>query len=428
MLGLANKKKEHSKKVVVIGIDGLPFSLINEYMRQGVMPQFRQMTREGSFLRMKSSLPEVSSVAWTSFMTGKNPGEHGIFGFMELDDNYCYRFPNFKDIKVPTFWEKLDVPSVIINLPQTYPAVRPLKGVLVSGFVAIDLRRAVYPQNAYSKLEEIGYRLDVKAKLASADPDGVFVDLFEDFESRLKAIRYFFDHTEWQIFVGTITATDRLHHYFYPQALGEGPYHGKMLEFYGKLDAFLGEIYEKAKDQGCIFLTCSDHGFTPITSEVYLNRWLIENGYLLLEDTSKGLERISGNSLAFCLDPGRIYIHLKDRYPRGCVARSDYKSLRKDLAEKLSQITFSGKKVIKRTYLREEIFNGPYTVLGPDIYLLPYPGFDLKGAVDRPTVFGTSHFTGMHTYDDAHLFISSDHKLSTPTITDIASLIEGHFF
>jgi len=122
MLGLLKKKKKIPKKAVIIGIDGLPYSLIKTYIQRGVMPGYARMIREGSLHRMESSLPEVSSVAWTSFMTGKNPGDHGIFGFMELDGSYAYRFPNFKDIKAPTFWEKLKVPSVIKPAGDISPA------------------------------------------------------------------------------------------------------------------------------------------------------------------------------------------------------------------------------------------------------------------------------------------------------------------
>lgn len=120
-------------KVVVLGIDGLPYSLIERYIEMEAMPNGKAVIGQGSLSRMRSTLPEVSSVAWTSFMTGDNPGTHGIFGFMELDHQYGYRFPTYADIKTRTLWEKLDVPAVVINIPETYPAVRPFNGVMVSG-------------------------------------------------------------------------------------------------------------------------------------------------------------------------------------------------------------------------------------------------------------------------------------------------------
>ena len=55
-----------------------------------------------------ASIPDVSSTSWTSFMTGVNPGEHGIFGFMDLSPNsYKMVFPNSRDVYEPTIWEML---------------------------------------------------------------------------------------------------------------------------------------------------------------------------------------------------------------------------------------------------------------------------------------------------------------------------------
>ncbi|UCF84245.1 MAG: alkaline phosphatase family protein, partial [Desulfobacteraceae bacterium] len=284
-----------------------------------------------------------------------------------------------------------------------------------------------YPKRIFQKLDDIGYRLDVKAKLAAEDPDAFFVDLFEVFEKRIEAINYFFDSEEWQIFVGMITATDRLHHYFFPQVLENGPYHQVILEFYRKLDAFVGDIFQRSKDRGALLLTCSDHGFVSIKTEVYINRWLIENGYLELEEGKNGLIGITGNSRAFCLDPARIYIHSQGKYPRGPVKESEYAVLRDELAEQLSRLTHNGDKVVKKIFYREDIFTGPYSDRGPDIYLLPHNGFDLKGALNRRDLFGKTHFCGMHTYDDAHLFIFPAQRIDNPRIEQIAPLIENYF-
>ncbi|GAG48050.1 unnamed protein product, partial [marine sediment metagenome] len=75
---------------------------------------------------MKASLPEISSVSWTNFMTGTNPGTHGIFGFTDFKtDSYDLCFPNFLDLKKETFWDKLGEQRkkcIIINQPSTYPA------------------------------------------------------------------------------------------------------------------------------------------------------------------------------------------------------------------------------------------------------------------------------------------------------------------
>lgn len=398
------KKTTKDRKVVVIGLDGVPYSLLHDYMTRGIMPEFSKLCKSGKLLLMKSTLPEISSVAWSSFITSKNPGQHGIFGFMEIDkQSYEYQFPNFNSLKEQTVWERDDIKTIAFNIPQTYPA-RAINGVMVSGFVAIDLKKATYPERIFNHLNRMGYRIDVNAKLASENPEAFFTDLFETFEKRKKAIEYLYDNEEWQLFIGTITETDRLHHFFFDSAKS-GTYFHIFEKFYRELDRFIGTMSGNAAKDGAVFLTCSDHGFTPIKKEVYLNRWLIENGYLKLEGLD-GFKGIINDTKAFCLDPSRIYIHEEGKYKKGAIKSSDYSALRNDLKNKLSEITYDGQKVIKRVYFKEEIFHGKYTENGPDMYLLPEYGFDLKGSVNKNTFFGTTHFKGMHTYDDAHVFSS----------------------
>src|SRR3972149_10777128 len=416
------KKKKTSPKVVVLGLDGIPYSLLMEYMNRGIMPHLSGLcSSHGMLMPMTSTLPEISSVAWSSFITGKNPGQHGIFGFMEIDrQNYTYTFPNFQSLKERPVWEREGIRTVALNIPQTYPA-SPMNGVIVSGFVAIDLRKATYPERVYNYLNGIGYRLDVNVRLAQENPEAFFKDLFETFEKRKEAIEYLYKNEEWQLFIGTVTETDRPHHGCFDSSR-EGKYYHVFERFYKELDRVVGSMAKKAINEGAVFMTCSDHGFTTIDSEVYLNRWLIEKGYLILNGTD-GLKGIAPESRAFCLDPSRIYVHTEGRYGRGSVKMGDYDKVRAGLKEELDSLQFDGRKVIKEVYFKEEIFKGDFTDNGPDIYVMPNYGFDLKGAVNREKVFGTSHFKGMHTYDDAHLFSTVPVNRDVIKIEDIAAMI-----
>lgn len=369
------------------------------------MPKLREMVAEGSLMPMRSTLPEVSSVAWTSFMTGKPPAEHSIFGFMEIDRrSYQYVFPNFLSIKSPPFWEDMNASAIAINIPQTYPA-RPMNGVMISGFVALDLAKAVYPRRIYDYLKAMDYRLDVNSRLAAKDPGAFFKDLFHTFEKRMEAFRYLYDSEEWRIFIATITETDRLHHFFFDSAL-EGRYHEVFVDFYRRLDGVLYEMFLRAKKDRAAFFTCSDHGFTNITTEVYVNRYLIEKGLLDLPSGASDLTGIGAGSAAFCLDPSRVYIHLKDKYSRGGVSSDDYEKIRNQVKDAFEALEFNGRKVVQKVFLREEIFSGLYRQDAPDLYVLGEPGFDLKSSVGKDAVFGLSAFRGAHTYENAHFFVS----------------------
>ena len=104
----------------------------------------------------------------------------------------------------------------------------------------------------------------------------------------------------------------------------------------------------------------------------------------------------------------------------------DYERVRAGLKAELDSLQYDGRKVIKEIYFREEIFKGDFTENGPDIYLLPNYGFDLKGAVNRDKVFGASHFKGMHTYDDAHLFSTVPVNRDEIKIEDMAAIISSN--
>ena len=133
MAALWSKKK---KRVCVVGLDGVPYTLLNRFIEDGTMPALAEIVRTGCLSKMRVTLPEISAVSWPSFMTGKNPGHHAIFGFTDLKpQSYSLRFPSFKDLRAPTIWDKLSERkkrSVVINQPSTYPA-RPIEGALISG-------------------------------------------------------------------------------------------------------------------------------------------------------------------------------------------------------------------------------------------------------------------------------------------------------
>ena len=111
-------------KIVFVGLDGVPFSLLENFFDLDVMPGLKKLAADGIFSPMDSSRPPISSVAWTSFMTGKDPGHHGIFGFTDVaKDEIRLTLPSFDDIRAPVIWNKFpEKRTVVVNLPFTYPA------------------------------------------------------------------------------------------------------------------------------------------------------------------------------------------------------------------------------------------------------------------------------------------------------------------
>jgi predicted AlkP superfamily phosphohydrolase/phosphomutase len=421
------------KKAWVIGLDGVPFGLLQTLASRGVMPYTAELIKSGGLRQMRASLPPISSVSWTSFMTGANPAEHGIFGFTEVNpQNYQLRFPTFADVAVPTFWDKLGDKKrrcVIINQPSTYPA-RPLPGAMVSGFVALGLEKSVWPREHLPALQKMDYRIDVDTVKAREDLDGLLADLEALLETRRKAAIYFGEREAWDYFQVVVTGTDRLHHFLWRAVAQTGdPRHERAMGYYHQVDCFIREIAEQANQgkpssqEGEDLFLLSDHGFCELKKEVRLNAWLQAEGYLdYLVENPTTVADIGPGTRAFALDPGRIYLNVKGRFGRGTVAPEEAPALRAEIAEKLQALQFEGAPVIARIFTKEEAFHGPKIAQAPGLVLVSHNGFDLKGTTKGKEIFADTHFQGMHTWPDAFVW-SRQPVPDNPEIADLAKVI-----
>lgn len=408
-------KRKKKKRALVLGLDGVPKYLVERFSQDGTMPFLGQVFKSGRLHQTKVCLPEVSSVNWSSFMTGANPGQHGIFGFTDLKpQSYEMFFPSFPDLKADTLWDELGSAGkrcLVINQPGCYPA-RNIPGALVSGFVAVDLKRAVTPRTHLPALEAMNYKIDVDTSKGKDDTDQLFRELQECHASREAAAKHFFAQEEWDFAEVVITGTDRLQHFHFPSCEGDGPLADRAREYYRSCDDLCRTIaegfYGKQDPEGLFFL--SDHGFAQLRKECNLNVWLREHGYLQFEkDPPDSYGDIAAGSRAFAMDPGRIYIHRRARYPKGAVEEADVPAVVEDIKGRLETLEHDGKPVFERVWLRDEIYSGPETSLGPDLLCTPNRGIDAKGAIRRHELFSDTHFTGMHSWDDAFFWASQDH-------------------
>jgi len=427
-MNLSNK--EH--KSLIIGLDGVPYSMLRDYIGKGCLPNFGEILRHGfRLVQMDASIPEVSSTSWTSFMTGVNPGEHGIFGFMDLrPGSYKMFFPNSRDVQAPTIWDilgqrtngknsslyemyktRLNRPfrSIILNIPQTYPAM-PLNGILTAGFVCPDLEKGTYPDTAYKYLKSIGYISDMDADKAVDQPDNFFNEVFLTLEKRAVAFEHFLNNEPWDLFIGVITETDRVHHFFFDAAADpQHPCHNKFISLYKTIDEMVGGLFTRfmeITDGKGLFVTMSDHGFTVIRQEVYINTWLQEAGFLKINNQREYFEQVDVGTKAFAMDPARIYVNMEGRYPLGSVKASEKKAIISKLKDLLGVLVDSkGNPAIRAVYESSELYRGPLCEKGPDLVCLAHDGYDLKGSLKRQEVFGRAHLTGMHTHNDAHCIL-----------------------
>ena len=416
---------------MVIGVDGTPYSFVRRMVDESHLPNFARLLAHGSMSSMRSSYPFVSGVAWTSFMTGKNPGKHGIYGFIERrPDSYETYIPTSRDVKAPTLFETLSQRGkrvCALGVPMSYPP-RPVNGVMVGCFLSPDVDRATYPPALASELKAMGYKVDTDPWAARRSVDHFLDDFRRTFAARARVILHLLDAQPWDLFVAHIIDTDRLHHFLWACYEERDPrYYAPFLDCYQQVDTFLGTLTERLGDRDELLIV-SDHGSCSVYQEVFLNRWLCDRGYLKLANGSaEGLEGIDRSSLAYSLDPGRVYINLRGREPDGVVDAGDqYKELVAKLGSELLELRdpAGGERVTSHVLRGQDIYWGPFANAGPDLLVMPRPGYDVKGAFDSQSLLKDSALKGMHTFDDALLYVRGRQIVNDdPVIMDVMPTI-----
>ncbi len=400
--------QQPGRRACVVGLDGVPHTMLTRLMADGVMPNLARIAAASVVRSMTVSLPEISSVSWTTFMTGRNPGTHGIYGFTDLHEgSYRLRFPSFRDVRCDTIWDILGrekMRSVVVNQPATYPA-RPIHGALVSGFVAVHLDKAVFPARHLRAAREMDYRIDIDAGEVRGDTPRLYRRLHELLDSRRRMVDHLWEAEKWNLMEIVVTGTDRLHHFqFDAWEDAAHPHHGDFLDYYRAVDAFIGEIHTRFVDGGDAenFFVLSDHGFCRTRHEVYPNAVLAKAGYLRLSPAdATDLEAIAESSRAFALDPARIYVHRRGRFPRGSVADADADAVKAELRELFLGLEHEGQPVVRHVFDGAEVYDGPEAGNAPDLLVVPHDGFDFKGRVTTRDIVGERRLQGMHTWDDA---------------------------
>ncbi|MDY7034344.1 MAG: alkaline phosphatase family protein [Thermodesulfobacteriota bacterium] len=419
-----------NKRLVIIGLDGVPYSLVQELSVRGEMPNMFGLTGESTFCSMKSSIPDISCVAWSSIMTGKNPGEHGIFGFMDMvPGSYNIYFPNYTNLSGIPFWNwRNGTQSVIINVPSTYPA-SPLNGVLISGFVAPELDKAVWPPSLIPELKRLNYRVDVDSDQAHQSMELFIDNLNKTLAARIDVYRHLWEKGEWDIFMLVFTGTDRLGHFLWEAYQDEThPYHKAFLHYFNAVDQAIGEIVWRMRPDDSL-IVISDHGFESMKKTVYINSYLRKNGFLRLKRfPTTSYDNIDGRALAFAMEPARICVNTMSKYPRGNVKETDKELILTDLIDLFGNLEIEGEKVIKRIYRKEEIYNGPFLDRAADLVLVPHSGFDLKARLHTEMLAEKTIFTGKHSQDNAFLLIKSPYRYNIPedpSVVDVFNIVEG---
>ena len=421
------------KRLVVLGLDGLPLTLARALAASGRLPNLDRLLAIDA-ASIEAELPELSPVNWTSFLTAAGPGRHGIFGFVGIDPaSYRLGPVDASAITAPTLMERATAAGLVakmVNIPCAAP-VKPLNGAIIAGFPETDFDRAVYPPELARNLKLAGYRIEADTSLGAADFDGLARSLRATLASRRAALEMLWAGGDFDLFMLVATETDRLFHFFFPAvAHSAHQLHGAVLDLLADWDKLIGLVLDRyeALPGPKRFIALADHGFVELETEFDLNVWLASKGLLKTQPGAADeydARIVPHHTAAFALDPGRIYINIKERFARGVFHEHVAERLANELRDELLTVTLEGKPVFEAIHLRSEIYSGPQVRRAPDVICVPRQGISLTAKYNRTELTGHYGRFGCHSPFDA---LWCDSEAARPARTSDAGAVVAAYF
>ncbi len=106
-------------KIVLIGIDGMWWKIMDPLLAEGKMPTFKKLIDEGASGPLETLFPTFSTTIWSSISTGKSPEQHHVTSFLIWKFPWSgYTLPLFRTPKITAEldWMRQDL---IITAPAT---------------------------------------------------------------------------------------------------------------------------------------------------------------------------------------------------------------------------------------------------------------------------------------------------------------------
>ena len=298
-------------RVLMIGLDGMTFDVLDPLIAEGHMPALGNLIRTGARAPLETIFPPLTAAAWTSAVTGKNPGKHGILEF------FLRRPGTFEEMAVNqrlrdsrAVWDLLGdagVRSIVTNVPCTYPP-ESISGVMISDFLTPAGRRDfVTPPAVLDEIErEFGpYRLHLAGTYRRGRIDEVVDELIDEIDYKTRVNLFLMEREEWGACLTHVWGTDRIQHELWHLVDPSHPRHDpeeakasrdRVFEYWRKVDESVAAMVEKA-GPGANTLIVSDHGFGPLHKYCSFNVWLLQQGLLRLKRDAATLVK----RLAFAL-------------------------------------------------------------------------------------------------------------------------------
>jgi predicted AlkP superfamily phosphohydrolase/phosphomutase len=419
-------------RVLVIAIDGGTFDLVQPWAEAGDLPNLARLMAEGVHGLLESTLPPVTSPAWPTFATGRNPGKHGVFDFIRPTGGQ-FELVNATSIHAPTLWQILSEAGRqvgVMNVPVTYPPAR-VNGFIISGMLSPVGGEITYPAHLLDRYAGRlkPYRIAPHVQHKPGNEAEFTADLFDLVERRGRyALQLMADHP-YEFLMFHFLSTDTMQHAFWkfvdpthprydPQAAARfGP---AVKQLYQRIDGFVGQMLDRVTDDTTV-IVMSDHGFGSLHYVVNLNLFLLEHGLLQLKHGAwtrlkaglfragltpasfwhlierAGLQnyvwqvskstrnKVVGKFLSFddvdwsrtlaysIGHVGQIYVNLRGREPHGIVEPgAEYEAARQQVVDALQDLCHpvTGRPLVDQVIPGDQVVHGPYASRSPDLHVV----------------------------------------------------------
>ena len=283
-------------QVFVVGLDGATFDLIKPFIAQGKLPTFKKLMEAGAFSELRSTVPPVTASAWSSFMTGKNPGAHGLFDFMQRRSNSYDLAPvSVVDRDGKAVWDLIGDAGkkvIVMNVPVTWPP-QPVNGLLVTGMLTPrGAENFTHPKELAEELKSaIGDYIVYSDEVYSKGRGEIFLNAIKHSAmQRARAAEYLMQKYPWDLFVlvfpetdtvshGLLSSYDPSHHEHDPSEAEK--FRDGILEIYRHIDGLLARLTSNLHaSRPTSILLMSDHGHGPVRNFLYVNNFLAQHGFL----------------------------------------------------------------------------------------------------------------------------------------------------
>jgi predicted AlkP superfamily phosphohydrolase/phosphomutase len=412
---------DEQPRTVVFGLDGAHFELIEPWVEAGDLPNLKRAMEAGVTADLESVLPPVTSPNWKSYLTGKNPGQFGIYWWENVDtEKRDIFYPSQRKNRETEYWEVLAESdrTGVMGVPTTYPPKQAGEFVL-SGAPDGQNEGFAHPEPLEDRLlDEYDYRVTVKNELR-ATPDAAAEEILDVIDTRFEVAKDLFEERDLDFLQVTTFYINSLHHYFWD--------HEYTKRGWEIIDSHLGGFLDEGHD----IVLMSDHGSTEIQTVFHINSWLEAEGYLHLDaDAAQLVHRFGINrdrilrvlsplglqGLAKRFAPQSILDLVPDEqgelpreskksnidweatdvvasgqgpiYLTAERGTAEYDRVRDRLLDELEALTGpDGEDIVVKAHRGEDVYAGQYADEAPDIVVDQARGIHIQGSIGRDQVF-----------------------------------------